>query len=66
VRRRRGRPPLSHYPNERVDVRIPEPLYDAACREAVKRDISLPALIRIGLARLLTLQNQPTPSPHVH
>lgn len=54
-RKRRGRPPLSpHEGSIGVNSKLPISLYDRACAEASKREMSLPAVIRLALARWLS------------
>lgn len=50
--KKRGRPRISEHPNERVDVRLPQPMYDAVCRYAGDRR-SVPAVIRDAIERFL-------------
>lgn len=56
--RRRGRPPLSPEPSERIDVRLPRSLYDALCRAALQADASLPDIVRDALDRFLSVKNR--------
>jgi len=60
---RRGRPRLSEHPLERVDVRLPRPLYDALCRAAFADEVSLQKVIRTALCRFLTVKNRQQNTP---
>lgn len=51
-RRRRGRPRVA-VPMVRTSVRLPEPVFDAACKRASDEGVSLPAVVRETLAREL-------------
>jgi hypothetical protein len=44
VEKRRGRPKGD--PSERMDVRLPQPLFDAVCRDALRRGIPASTLVR--------------------
>lgn len=49
-----GRKPLAEgQATSTLTVRLPETLYDDACKAAIKQGISISALIREGLARVL-------------
>lgn len=51
TRRRRGRPRVCEGPTERVTVRLPVPVYDAICRQALHRGEHLTDAIRRALKR---------------
>ena len=44
-----GRPRVIEGPSERIDVRVPLPIYDALCIGAIKADVSLSEVIRRAL-----------------
>jgi hypothetical protein len=48
--RRRGRPRAA-VPTISTTVRLPQPLFDAYCREAIASGRSLPEVVREALAR---------------
>ncbi len=50
-RRRRGRPRIVDGPTEQVHVRLPVPVYDAFCRDAIRRGEHLTDAIRRALIR---------------
>lgn len=50
--KRRGRPSIeAGEPTESVPVRLPRSLYDAICRTAAKRDVSVSQIVREALKR---------------
>lgn len=53
-RRKRGRPRLSEFPTERIDLRLPLPQYEALCRAASYRGEDVRELarriLRIGIS----------------
>ena len=53
MRRARGRPRISAYPSERLDVRVSQPAYDDLCRESLRDHVSLATLIRRMIDRHL-------------
>lgn len=50
IRARRGRPRVIHGPVVVRSVRLPEPVYDAICRRAIRADQSVDHVIRVALA----------------
>lgn len=48
---KRGRPPSPDGPSEKVDLRLPVPLFDALCRAALRKDMPVRKLIRQTLQR---------------
>jgi hypothetical protein len=64
VERRRGRPRLSEHPNTRIELRLPNPAYDALCRVAIQRGIPVATLARrILIARIFTVSNSDSVEP---
>lgn len=54
---KRGRPPSPHGPSEKVELRIPIPMFDGLCRAAQRRDnIPLRTLVRLVLAQFLSVE----------
>jgi hypothetical protein len=62
---KRGRPRLSEHPTERIDLRLPAPLYDALCRSAHARGEDVRVLARriltIGISAVEKRQQPPSP-----
>lgn len=54
AKRGRGRPPLEHgEPSTALTVRLPNRVYDQACRKATHERVSLPEIVRRALTNLL-------------
>lgn len=51
----RGRPRVILGPSERVDVRVPLPIYDALCSHALRADVSLSEILRRALIHFATV-----------
>jgi hypothetical protein len=62
---KRGRPRLSEHPTERIDLRLPAPLYDALCREAARRGDDVRVLARriltVGISAVTNRRASPPP-----
>ncbi len=62
---KRGRP-RSPFPTHKVDIRLTRPAFDAACQEAVRRNMPLATLIRKMLERRYLLPCSKSENPSVH
>lgn len=61
-RRRPPGRPHSSTPKVPTSVRIPTPIYDAICRQALRRGWSVHRLIQVAIAHYVTKCSQKTPS----
>ena len=54
----RGRPRLSSHPMKRIDVRLPQPLYDALRRASDRAHASMQTTARKALIKFLTVEKE--------
>ncbi len=61
---KRGRPPLGDGASERVNIRLPQHVYDVVCRESLKHDVPISVILRRAILRVFVApQKMAPPSP---